>query len=154
MEDTRVYGKMVRDYIPTIIEERGQRPITRTIPDSELSLRFNLKLKEELDEVVQAMTKEHKTEELADMLEVIYGYADFLEIDRKELQKVRLLKLESRGGYDNHTFLVSVEEPLSEEEVKKREEADVIARAMANPMHTESKLYIDFGEAVSIVREV
>ena len=138
----RLYGKMVRDNIPTIIEERGQRPIYRTIGEDELELRFNLKLKEELDEVVQAQTHEHKLEELADLLEVIYGYVDHLYIVRSELERVRLAKFEKRGGYDKHHFLVSVEEPLTEEEVKEREEAEFLERMMANPKFKGTELYI------------
>jgi len=140
--DNRVYGKMVRDNIPSIIIDRGQRPIYRTIPASELELRFNLKLKEELDEIVQARTVEHKTEELADLLEVIYGYTDFLGVDRNELQRVRLMKLEQRGGYSDRHYLVSVEDALTDEEIRDREDADFLERMMANPKFKGTDLYI------------
>lgn len=141
-----IIGKLVRDNVPSIIEERGQRPIHRVVSDAEMPLRLNLKLKEELDEVVCAMTVEHRTEELADLLEVIYAYTDYIGVDREELERVRQAKFDKRGGFSQRVYLVSVEEPLSEEEIKEREEAEILSRAMANPKHRGSSMTIQVGD--------
>jgi len=111
-----------------------------------MPLRFNLKLKEELAEEVFAMSVKQKTEELADLLEVIYAYTDYLGVDREELERVRLAKFDKRGGFSQRCYLVSVEEPLSEEEIKEREEAEILSRAMANPKHRGSLVTLQVGD--------
>tara|TARA_R110000803_G_scaffold187128_7_gene249518 strand:+ start:3958 stop:4440 length:483 start_codon:yes stop_codon:yes gene_type:complete len=151
MSESRLYGKLVRDKIPAIIEERGQRAVCRVVSESEMLLRLNLKLKEELDEVVQARTLVHQVEELADLIEVVYGYVDYIGSTKDELERVRVAKFDKRGGYVDRQFLISVEDALSEKEVQKREEEEVIARALANPMHRDSQIHLQVGdETVSL----
>lgn len=144
-------GKLVRNRVPEIIESRGQRPVFRKIPKSEMLHRLNLKLREEVDEVVRAEGREYQVEELADVLEVVYAYAEHVGSSRDELESIRVEKLGKRGGFDEGIFLVSVEEPLSEEEVKKREEEEILARAMANPVHKGTKTTIELPSGSQVV---
>lgn len=59
------------------------------------------KLVEEVDEYLESKTKEEKTEELADILEVLYAILDDEEIYLDELEELRLKKFNERGGFEN-----------------------------------------------------
>ena len=60
---------------------------------------FNEKLQEEALEVVDSCSDEETIRELADVLEVIHGFAHLLGIDFQEIEKVREEKKHVRGGY-------------------------------------------------------
>ena len=72
----KVYNKLVRDNIPSIIENNGEVPITRTLTDEEYRTELYKKLSEECDEVISSEIKEGTVEELADVLEVIKAIAE------------------------------------------------------------------------------
>ena len=53
----RIVNKLVRDYIPDIIREKGQTPVIRTLDDEEFIQCLEKKLREEVDML------EHKSAE-------------------------------------------------------------------------------------------
>lgn len=67
----KIYNKLVRDSIPSIIENDGEIPITRILSSGEYRIELYKKLKEECDEVREAKTQTETIEELADVLEII-----------------------------------------------------------------------------------
>ena len=66
----RIYNKLVRDNIPSIIKGNGATPITRILNEEEYKKELEKKLYEEYNEVLEA-SGEDRVEELADMIEVI-----------------------------------------------------------------------------------
>jgi len=135
-------GKLVRDKIPTIIKERGERPIYRKLPFNEIDFRLCLKLREELDELIYAKTDEERSEEVADLLEVIDSYLKHHKITKLNINKIRKEKLLKRGRFDNKVFLVSIEKPLTDKEKKERIENDNIVKILQNAKHDSSVLTI------------
>lgn len=95
------YNKLVRDKIPNIIKNNGEIPITHIASDEEYWAKLREKLKEEVDEFLE----ENNKDELADILEVIDAICDFKKIDKTELEKVRKLKKEKRGGFKEKIIL-------------------------------------------------
>ena len=91
------YNKLVRDKIPKIINNDGKKAVTHKADKKE----YYRKLKEEVDEFFIS----DEEEELADILEVIYEICDFKKIDRKKLEKIRLNKKESKGGFNSRVIL-------------------------------------------------
>lgn len=101
------YDKLVRDKIPEIIESKGKKCSWVTLNDQE----FNKKLEQKLDEEVLEFHQDNNIEELADILEVILALALELGTTPTELEAVRNNKYNERGGFAEHIFLLSVEEP-------------------------------------------
>lgn len=102
----RIYNKLVRDKIPQIIAQKSEQAIIHTLSDEEAMKEFNKKLLEETNEYLE----ENNVEELADIVEVIYGILKLKNIDLPEFEDIRLKKVEQRGAFDKKIFLEKVVE--------------------------------------------
>ena len=100
----KIYNKLVRDNIPTIIEENGQMCSTSILDDEEYIKKIDEKLNEELCEYY----KDGSVQELADLLEVVYAAAKARGYTQMQLEQIRLEKLKKRGGFDRRLLLISV----------------------------------------------
>ncbi|MCI0766012.1 nucleoside triphosphate pyrophosphohydrolase [Bacillus sp. TL12] len=102
------HNKLIRDHIPEIIKHNGKTPITRILNEKEYIEEIGKKIGEELTEYLEAESKEHKVEELADLLELINALAQYEGVTLKDVEKVRKQKAEKRGGFQERIFLVEV----------------------------------------------
>ena len=102
-----MYKKLVRDNIPKIIESNGENPIVRILSEQEYKEELEKKLYEEYNEVLSS-SKDNRIEELADMLEVMIALAELEGKNFNDIQKVRLLKKEKRGGFSKRIYLEDV----------------------------------------------
>ena len=102
----RTYNKLVRDKIPSIIEENSEKPVTRILNDEEYFKELNTKLQEEVNEYFA----DGNVEELADVVEVIYGLLDVKGVSIEEFEKIRNGKVEKRGAFKKKIFLEKVDE--------------------------------------------
>jgi len=100
------YNKLVRDRIPEIIKLSGKTAVTQTLPDEQYIEMLNQKLLEEVNEFFESGT----VEELADIGEVMHAIMATKGITLEEFQRVRLEKLEKRGGFKDKVLLVEVVE--------------------------------------------
>lgn len=98
--------KLVRDNIPEIIEGTGHVPVVRTLDDKEYAEELRRKLMEEVAEYID----EPSTEELADILEVVYALGALHDASSDDLEVVRKSKAEKRGAFSKRIYLVSIEE--------------------------------------------
>lgn len=98
-------NKLVRDNIPDIIKADGQTPNTRVLSQSEYIVELEKKLQEEVTEYLC----DKNTEELADILEVIYALAKTHNTDRGELEEIRAAKATKNGGFKDKIFLISID---------------------------------------------
>jgi predicted house-cleaning noncanonical NTP pyrophosphatase (MazG superfamily) len=105
----KLYNKLVRDKIPQIIEEKGKKTEYRVLNDADYKVMLNQKLHEEFLEYTYA-NEEEQVEELADLVEVVYGILESKGISIEDFEKLRLVKKEERGGFKEKLFLVSVDE--------------------------------------------
>ena len=101
-----VYNKLVRDKIPEIIEKQGQKPTIRILEEEEYIQALEQKLDEEVDE----FHRDKNTEELADILEVVFALAKTLDCSVDELMQVYQKKHDARGGFEQRIFLISKED--------------------------------------------
>lgn len=97
----KIYNKLVRDKIVEIIEADGRTPKFRILGDEEFRKELNKKLQEEVNEYLE----DNNVEELADIVEVIYGILDSMHISKDEFEQTRLSKREKRGGFEKKIFL-------------------------------------------------
>lgn len=99
-------NKLVRDNIPLIIKNDGRSPVTRTLSDGEYVAQLEIKLQEEVTEYIS----DKNTDELADILEVVYALAGELNTSREELEEIRKEKVAKNGAFRDRTFLISIDE--------------------------------------------
>lgn len=99
------YNKLVRDKIPEIIKSKGESPIVRIMDNKEYLVALEAKLSEECDEYLESK----ETEELADILEVIYALANARGCSTDELMRIYKRKHSERGGFEDKIFLIGKE---------------------------------------------
>jgi len=100
----KAYHKLVRDFIPEIIRADGKAcDISRATSD-DLKKLLEEKLLEEFNEYLE----DNNLEELADMMEVIFGLAHQLGYSEEQLLAKRSQKLKERGGFKGGIVLEKV----------------------------------------------
>lgn len=102
----KIYNKLVRDRIIEIIESEGRKTTYKILDDIEYRQELNKKLQEEVQEYIE----DNNVEELADIVEVIYGILNSMEISREEFEQVRKNKEEKRGAFEKRIYLEKVDE--------------------------------------------
>ena len=107
------YNKLVRDNIPNIIKENGQKPIYHTLNDGEYWDALLQKDTEELQEVKEATSKDEVLKELGDKLELIRAMAEHLSFTLDDVIKQANKKKETNGGFQKRLFLETVKKEES-----------------------------------------
>jgi predicted house-cleaning noncanonical NTP pyrophosphatase (MazG superfamily) len=98
-------GKLVRDRIPDIVEAAGGTVTTRHLePAGRLPALLD-KLQEESDELRAADTTVHRTEELADVLEVLLALATDFGVSWANVEAVAAAKRAERGGFQQGIWM-------------------------------------------------
>ncbi len=100
------YNKLVRDKIPEIIKEAGEKPITHTAEEKEYVEALTRKFQEEVAEFLANPS----VEEAADVLEVIQAICALKGIDISKLEEIRQKKADERGGFKDRIILDRTEE--------------------------------------------
>ena len=103
-QDKKVYNKLVRDKIPEIITEDGRECDIEIVSYEEKYKLLEAKLQEEVNEYLE----DKNLEELADVMEVLFGLAESLGYSEEDLLKARNKKLNERGGFKKGIVLKSV----------------------------------------------
>ena len=102
-----IYNKLVRDRIPEIIEQAGQKCTCSILSDDDYLKMLDVKLNEELAEYQE----DKSMEELADLLEVMRAVALARGSSIGEVEEIRRRKAEKRGGFEKKILLEDVVEP-------------------------------------------
>lgn len=100
----KVYNKLVRDKIPEIIAKDNRKPITTILNNKDYLIELNRKIQEEVKEYLES----NSIEELADIVEVIYGILEVKNISIEEFENVRKSKIQKRGAFKEKIFLEKV----------------------------------------------
>lgn len=94
-------NKLVRDNIPDIIEQQGDKP-DFVILDS---IDYYNELKKKLTEELTEFNISDDVLELCDLVEVINAILDYNNINNKEFEEMRLKKNKTNGKFKNKIFL-------------------------------------------------
>lgn len=105
-----VYNKLVRDFIPQIIEKSGKHFHVDILQEKEYITELRKKLEEEVKEYLEADNDKNSLEELADILELIHALATMHGASIEHVEAIRKNKLEKRGGFNDRIFLKEVED--------------------------------------------
>ncbi|WP_142415544.1 nucleoside triphosphate pyrophosphohydrolase [Hathewaya massiliensis] len=100
----KIYDKLVRDRIPEVIEKSGKQCEVTLVKNEEKKNLLEKKLLEEVNEYIE----DKNLEELADIMEVLFGLADSLGYSEEDLMKKRDEKREERGGFKEGIVLKKV----------------------------------------------
>ncbi|WP_424536796.1 phosphoribosyl-ATP pyrophosphohydrolase [Sphaerisporangium viridialbum] len=106
-EQTIIYGKLVRDRIPEIIEADGRKAKVRVLDESDLVSALTAKLAEEAEELRQA-EPDDRLGELADIYEVLTSLATTLGFSDEQVQEAARHKRAKRGGFNRRLWLDDV----------------------------------------------
>lgn len=101
----KIYNKLVRDKITNIIEAEGRIVKYRILDNDEYKQELNKKLQEEVKEYLE----DNNVEELADIVEVIYGILNSMNVSIQEFEEVRINKQERRGAFEKKIYLEETE---------------------------------------------
>lgn len=101
----KVYNKLVRDKIIDIIEEDGKIAKYTILSDNEYRQELNKKLQEEVQEYIE----DNNIEELVDIVEVVYGILNSMDVTIEEFEKVRIKKQKERGAFNKKIYLEKTE---------------------------------------------
>lgn len=101
----KVYNKLVRDKITDIIESDGRIAKYRILDNNEYRKELNSKLQEEVKEYLD----DNNVEELADIVEVVYGILNSMDVTINEFEKIRIKKQEERGAFNKRIYLEEAE---------------------------------------------
>jgi predicted house-cleaning noncanonical NTP pyrophosphatase (MazG superfamily) len=100
------FGKIVRDKIPARIAQRKEAEVTRKLPENIQKNYLISKLLEEALEVRNAETRNEKTLELADLVEIVRALARLDGISIEEVVKAADEKRTKAGGFDEGLVLL------------------------------------------------
>lgn len=103
--------KLVRDRIPEIMAETGNAVEVLTLDHKAHINALKEKLKEEVEEVFRAKSREEIIEEIADVAEVLDALALKLSIRKSEIEEKKRNKSIKKGGFDRGIFVKTVELP-------------------------------------------
>lgn len=104
----QIYCKLVRDNIPEIIQNNGEKPVFRTLASEEYWEYLLKKDIEELEEVRLANSAEERKKELADKLELIKAMAEFNGFSLKNVIDEADKKALKNGGFEKRILLEKV----------------------------------------------
>lgn len=110
-----VYNKLVRDKIPEIIKNDGRVAHLEVVPEEEMIGLLMAKLAEESRELEEAIDtgRQHLIiEECADVLEVLMAVRDRLKLKDSQIEKARLKKLGTNGGFEKGIRLLSIDDEV------------------------------------------
>lgn len=111
-----VYNKLVRDLIPQQINEiPGRQANYKILNDTEYLEELDKKLFEEAHEFLE----EHSTEELADLMEVIFSIMNAKGISIEDVEKARIYKNNKKGNFKDKVYLIDVEQDYPDEREEK-----------------------------------
>ncbi|MFK8040454.1 MAG: hypothetical protein AB8B67_03890 [Rickettsiaceae bacterium] len=106
MRKTFKFNKIIRDRLSLIMSQNGVDVAVKSdISHHDLIKYFKEKILEEANEVKDATNKEEMIDELADLVEVVHGFARALEIEFTTIESKRQEKLDYKGGF-NHAVIV------------------------------------------------
>ena len=102
-------GKLVRDRIPEILEENGEKPFIKKLNANAFKKALSDKLMEEVAEFVVAANKKERIEELADIQEVMLAVYKAYGIECTDVTTYARKKRKKKGGFSKRIFLEKVQ---------------------------------------------
>lgn len=120
-------GTLVRDKMPERIKKLGGHVESYCLDSEDYSHHLKNKLKEEVEEVLEAPSPKDLKEEIADILEVLQALAKTEGLQWEHIEKKRIQKQNERGGFKKGLFAEYVEVEAEDDD------HPVVEYCLANP---------------------
>lgn len=101
----KIYNKLVRDNIPTIIQNDHKQCKTSILSEEDYIKEVKKKLIEEANEVKDANDKNEVIKELADVLEVVDAIVNHYGITYENIKNIKEKKANKNGKFEKKIFL-------------------------------------------------
>ena len=101
------YNKLVRDYFPELMKEKGREVEFDVLDSKQYSEKLMEKFNEEVEKFRHAGS-DRLLSEIVDLLEVIYAIAEHRGITESEVEFMRQLKKNRSGGFRKKIMLKSL----------------------------------------------
>jgi predicted house-cleaning noncanonical NTP pyrophosphatase (MazG superfamily) len=111
--ETLVFNKVVRDHVPTQIQQGGEHTEVLRLRGAALDLALKRKLVEEALEVLDAAEPDAVRGELADVMEVVFAIMRHVGLRAGDIDSARARKNKQRGAFDKGLMLVKTSTPHS-----------------------------------------
>jgi predicted house-cleaning noncanonical NTP pyrophosphatase (MazG superfamily) len=102
----QILNKLVRDRIPEIIEQSGNRYDVEVMSEIDYRAALRQKIIEEAQEVAIAASPDELIKELADLQEVIDAILLAEKIKRSDVDQVQEKRRDQRGGFSRRLKLI------------------------------------------------
>ncbi|MCP3659294.1 MAG: nucleoside triphosphate pyrophosphohydrolase [Bacteroidetes bacterium] len=131
MRKTFLFNKIIRDKLYKRLSDKNIKINQKELDKAEFTEELKNKLSEEALEVKETKNREELTEEIADVLEVIYSLLKLQKIDLKEIEEYRQKKYEDKGGFETPVLINSISLELEHPDIsyylnKKEEYPEII----------------------------
>jgi len=123
--NAQVFGKIVRDKIPTNIAEGGETVREAKLAKGDMQVGLAGKLLEELDEFLRANTDDERAAELADVLEVVKGLANCSGHSWSKIERLAKEKVSKRGGFKEGKVLIETALPHRDSPIERQEQVRI-----------------------------
>lgn len=107
--EKKVHNKLVRDYFPELMKEKGREIEFDVLDSKQFSEKLMEKFNEEVEKFRHAGT-DRLLSEIVDLLEVIYAIAEHRGITESEVEFMRQLKKNRSGGFRKKIMLKTISE--------------------------------------------
>lgn len=97
----KIYDKLVRDNIPEIIKNSGNKCEVEIVSDDVALNYLYKKLQEEVDELLE----DKNLEEIADVIEVLFSIGNKYGYSEEDILNKRNDKRKKSGGFENNIVL-------------------------------------------------
>ncbi|MDB2705013.1 nucleoside triphosphate pyrophosphohydrolase [Pseudomonadota bacterium] len=147
------YNKLVRDKIPEKITKDGETPQIEECIDEDYIDKLEDKIIEEANEVAGASSIQDRTEEIADLLEVIQAICEKEDISLKEILKAKKEKFLKNGGFKKGLVLISsrskptieVENAFQKQVITKSNKSPIVDNTLRNKNQKNDTDQLEFG---------
>ena len=103
------FDKLVRDKVPDRMHQKNIHISYYAMDHEEYIGELKRKLLEEAEEVIDANSKVDLIEELADVLEIVYALSEACDISFAQIEDMRNVKKEKRGGFEKKIYSKYIE---------------------------------------------
>ncbi len=99
------YFKLIRDRVPDRIRRNGGTPVYHFVDRLLFEYRLKEKLREEVGELLRSTDADARTEEMADVIEVLLEMISFYKLSRRRVEQVRRRKARTHGRFKKRIVL-------------------------------------------------
>ena len=118
----QVFGKLVRDKIPTAIAAGGETVRVAKLAKADLPVGLAGKLLEEMEEFLRSTDAGEQAAEIADMLQVVKGLATATNHSWAKIERIAKEKAKKKGGFKDGRVLIETALPHQDSPIERQEQ--------------------------------